>query len=172
MEQLTIIACLLVLVALFLVALAVWSPRKFWVKMSALVLGIFLISLGYVSMTRLLGLPRLSTLEWVQSKSKQAVVLGFKIKEGEGVYLLLEVPDFPIPIYYKLKWGRKLAEELQNADREVRRRGGKLMFKFPSEKSWDDREQKFYPLPHPAPPPKDNGGSTVPEVFNPPAREF
>ncbi len=164
METLTFLILIFAGLVFGLAILAVWSPRKPWVKFLSIALLSATIVIGYVGLADLLSRPKPISLEWVRASAKEAVVLGGVIKENEGIYLLLELPEFPEPRYYKLPWSRDLAEQFQEAMRESRRSGVPTRLRDPFEPSWDDREKKFYAPPQPAAPPKEQQRNT-PQLF-------
>ncbi len=170
METLTIFAFILIPMLLALVIITVWSPRRFWVKIGAVLLGLGSVIVLYIGFADLLSRPKPVSLEWMQRSAKQAVVLGAKAVEDEAIYLWLQLPAVRDPRYYKLPWDRKLAEELQKAMREARQKGGSVVVKLPFEPSLDRKEKMFHPLPQPAAPPKDIEPNN-PELFQRPRRE-
>ncbi len=155
MEALTLHIVIFIGIAIGLTSLAIWSPRKFWVKTCGVVLFAAFTVAGYLSFADLLSRPKPVKLEFAKKKAAEARVLGAKIAEGKGIYLLLELPDFPEPRYYRLPWSRNLAQELQNEMGRARREGRPLMFRLPFEPTWDRKEPMFYPMPQAAEPPKD-----------------
>lgn len=159
METITYLVLIITGFALALAALSIWSPRKPWVKFLGVALAAGVIIIGYVGMTDLLSRPKPVHLEWALDSVKEATVLGGKIEEGEGIYILLDMPEFSEPRYYKLPWSRNLAEQFQEAMRESKRSGIPMKLRNPFEPSWDDKERKFYAPPQPALPLKDEGGS-------------
>ena len=54
-----------------------------------------------------------------------------------------------------LPWDQKLAEQLQKAAREAADRQAAVRMRLPFEPTLDDRAPRFYALPQPALPPKD-----------------
>ncbi len=141
--------------AAFLGTIAVWSPRRLAVKVTAVVAVAAFLPLGYAAMVELLSRPKPVSLEWWLNRSKEATVLGSVIKEGEGIYLWLQLAAAEQPRAYVLPWNRALAEQLQKALAEAEERRTQLRMRLPFEPSLDDREPKFYALPQPALPPKD-----------------
>lgn len=157
MEYLTHHTLYMIPPAILLGAIAIWAPRKVWVKMLAVFLAVIFIATTFYSVSDFLSRPKPSSLEVVRKNAPEAKILGFHLKEGEGIYLWLLTPDSDIPGYYKFPWDRKLAEELMRADRQAREgRRGLFMRKPFFEKSLEtEGEEKFYPEPQEALPPKD-----------------
>jgi hypothetical protein len=82
-------------------------------------------------------------------------VLGSSLREDDGIYLWLQLPNAGEPRSYVLPWDREIAEQLQAAQREAEETQGGLKMRLPFEPSLDDREPKFYAMPQPAPPEKE-----------------
>jgi hypothetical protein len=107
---------------------------------------------GYSDM---LGRPKSTRLELIRSGMKDAKVLGSYIKEGQGVYLWLQLPGVGEPRYYMLPWNKKLAKSLQSAiEQNQKQHGGGVAMGLPFERGWDAEDPKFYPLPQPKLPDK------------------
>ena len=123
----------------------------------ALVSGFFALILvalffGYSDM---LGRPKSSQLEMLRAGMPDAQVLGSYMKEGQGIYLWLQLPGIAEPRYYKMPWNEKLAKSLQEAiQQNAEQHGGGVAMGNPFERSWDMEDPKFYPLPQPKLPDK------------------
>jgi len=116
----------------------------------ALLLG--LLFFGYSDM---LGRPKSTQMEILHRGADEARVLGAYFKEGDGVFLWLQLPDATEPRYYKLPWDAKVAQAIQKAiDQNAARHGGGVAMKLPFERSWSAEGPKFYPLPQPKLPDK------------------
>jgi hypothetical protein len=116
----------------------------------ALLLG--LLFFGYSDM---LGRPKATQLEVLHRGADEARVLGSYFKEGDGVFLWLQLPDAAEPRYYKLPWDAKVAAAIQKAiEQNAQQHGGGVAMKLPFEHSWSAEKPKFYPLPQPKLPEK------------------
>ena len=116
----------------------------------ALLLG--LLFFGYSDM---LGRPKSTQMEILNRGTGEARVLGAYFKEGDGVFLWLQLPGTAEPRYYKLPWDAKVAQAIQKAiDQNAARHGGGVAMKMPFERSWSMEEPQFYPLPQPKLPDK------------------
>jgi hypothetical protein len=105
--------------------------------------------------------PKSTRLEVFRTSLQDAKVIGSYLKENDGVYLWLLLPDSDEPRYYKLPWDKKVAKELQDAIAENEsQHGGGIGMGLPFERSWDREEPKFYALPQPKLP--DKPGETPP----------
>ncbi len=164
MTELTYMFALVAILAGAVASIAVWAPRRLWIKAFALGATMLFIPAAYASMMQLLSMPKPATFEWWHGQAGEATVLGSSMQEEEGIYLWLQLPDVPEPRAYVLPWSRELAEQLQTAQREAEENRSGVQMRLPFEPSLDDREQKFYALPQPALPPKDFN-DPPPEVY-------
>jgi len=153
-----------------LALISIWAPRRLLVKGLALSTTILFIPVAYASLVNLLSLPKPVSMEWWQTEAKEATVLGSSLREDDGIYLWLQLPEVSEPRSYVLPWDRKVAEQLQAAQREAAETQGGLKMRLPFEPSLDDREPKFYALPQPAPPEKEAPASG-PQLYQAPGRD-
>jgi len=153
--DLTYMFAALAILAGVMASISIWSRRRLWIRLTALVVAVLLLPLSYAAFAQLLSRPKPISLEWWFRQADEATVLGSSIQEGEGIYLWLQFSTLDEPRAYMLPWDRKLAEQLQAALRESEENGGQLRMRGPFEPSLDDRDPKFYALPQPALPPKD-----------------
>ena len=72
-------------------------------------------------------------------------VLGAKIVQGEGIFVLLDTGGEPR--HYRLPWDQKLADKLQDILDDPDKGG--VMLKIPFEPSLDTNAAQFWPLPQP-----------------------
>jgi len=149
---------------------AIWAPRRPLVKFAATGLALAFVPVGYVALADLLSRPKPVTLEWWAARADEATVLGSTMREGRGIYLWLQLAGFDEPRAYVLPWSRELAEQLQKALAEAQENDTQVRMRLPFEPSWDDREPKFYALPQPALPPKDETPHN-PQFYAGPASE-
>jgi hypothetical protein len=138
-----------------LALISIWAPRRLLVKGLALSMAVLFIPVAYASFVNLLSRPKPVSLEWWLAEAREATVLGSSLREDDGIYLWLQLPDVSEPRSYVLPWDREIAEQLQKAEREAAETQGGLKMRMPFEPSLDDREPKFYALPQPAPPQKE-----------------
>lgn len=155
MSLITPIFAATVLLAALLATIALWSPRRVLPKLGALALSLLLLPTAYAAYAGLLSKPKPVQLEWWLASAEEATVLASSIREGEGIYLWLQLTGVGEPRSYVLPWDQQMAQELQDAMRDAERNDSGLAMRLPFEPSLDDREPKFYALPQPAMPPKD-----------------
>jgi hypothetical protein len=144
-----------ILVTSILTSISIWAPRRVIVRAAAFGLAVLFVPLSYASFASLLSKPKPVALEWIQANTQEASVLGSSIREGEAIYIWLQMPGVDEPRAYTLPWNRSIANQLQEARRKAEEQGTGLGMRLPFEHSWDKQEPKFYPLPQPAMPPKD-----------------
>jgi hypothetical protein len=144
-----------VLVASVLTSISIWAPRRVIVRFAAFGLAVLFVPLSYASFAALLSKPKPVSLEWMRGNTKEANVLGATMREGEAIYIWLQISGVDEPRAYALPWSREVAQQLQEARRKAEEQGTGLGMRLPFEHSWDKQEPKFYPLPQPAMPPKD-----------------
>jgi len=150
---------------------SIWSPRRLRVKLSALFTTLLFLPLAYGAMVHLLSKPKPVHLEWWQANAAEAAVLGSSMREGQGIYLWLQMGDLVEPRSYVLPWDQELAQQLQDALREAEENGSGVQMRLPFEPSLDNREPRFYALPQPAFPPKDRESGPAPQMFSGPSTD-
>ena len=144
----------LVLVAALLSNIGIWSPRRLWLKLSALVAAMAFIPLGYTSLSELLSRPKPVALEWLRRELPEATLLGANMQEDRAIYLWLKVPEINEPRAYTLPWNRALAEQLQRTQREAKKNRNGVRVRRPFDGTDDPRERMLYAAPQQALPPK------------------
>ena len=97
-----------------LAAIAIWAPRKTWVRVSAVCITVLFVPLIYIELMGLLSKPKPMAYEWWESQVKKAEVLGVSLHEGEAIYMWLRLDGSVQPRYYVLPWRQKLAEKLED----------------------------------------------------------
>jgi hypothetical protein len=155
MTELTYLFATLAVLTGVMTSISIWAPRRLRLKLGALGAAALVLAAAYAGFLHLLSLPKPIGLEWWHARAERATVLASALREGEGIYLWLQLSDAPEPRAYLLPWSRDLAEQLQAARREAEQNQTQLQMRLPFEPSLDDREPKFYAMPQPALPPKD-----------------
>ena len=131
-------------------------PRgSLWRRTLSVGMFVMLIAVVYGGALEMMSRPKTVRLEW--RNLAEATVLAASMREGEAIYVWLEIEGTNEPRAYALPWNRDLAEQLQTAQREASENGSHVQMRLPFEPSLDDREPKFYALPQPPLPPKDVG---------------
>lgn len=169
----TLLPLFAVVVALVagLAVVSIWAPRRLAMKLAALGLALACMPTAYAAMMGLLSMPKPASFEWWLDQAEEATVLGSSIKEDQAIYLWLQIDSAEEPRAYVLPWNRRMAEELQEAARQAEEARSALRMRLPFEPSLDEREPRFYALPQPALPPKDQLDPPPAQLFQPPGRE-
>ncbi len=136
-----------ILLAAVLVTICIWSPRRVRVKLVALIIAALFMPAAYAGLAGLMSRPKPVSLEWVQREASEATVLGADFREGEAIYVWLQVPGVSEPRAYVLPWNKNTAKQLMKATRQAEKRGQKVKMGQPFERSLDEREGKFYTEP-------------------------
>ena len=135
--------------------ISIAAPRRLAIKVAALATVVLFLPVAYASLIALLSKPKPVDLEWWLTDATEAEVVASRLIENEGIYLWLQLVGVAEPRAYVLPWDRNSAEQLQKALREAEQNRSGVQMRLPFEPSLDDREPKFYALPQPALPPKD-----------------
>lgn len=143
-----------VTLAAFLTAISIWSHRKLWAKICAVVATALFIPTVYLSYADLLSRPKPASLEWLHRDASEATVVGSKLREGDAIYLWIELADAAEPRAYRLPWEQELAKQLHGAQREAEANGTKVRMRMPFKERADEVEPLFYAMPQPPLPPK------------------
>lgn len=115
------------------------------------------IAMALYLFNQLLSQPRPVDQEYF-SRAKEAVVLAVRPKDGEAIYLWLQLPDRQAPAYYVMPWSGRAAGDLEIAQREAAQRDGVLMMNAPFKRGWrqgikgDEKDAVFYAAAPPRPP--------------------
>lgn len=142
------------ILATVLAAIGVGAPRKFWIKVCALVTIALFLPAAYVSLAELLSRPKPVRIEWAQRNAPHATVLGAQLQEGKAIYLWLMLKGHDEPRAYVLPWNKRMARQLHEARQEAGRKGSKVMMRLPFKRQRDDGPKVFYAPPQPPLPPK------------------
>ena len=140
--------------AVVLAAISIWSHRKLFAKVSAVLAAALFIPTVYLSYAHLMSRPKPVSLEWWHQGASEATVVGSRMREGEAIYLWIELADTDEPRAYKLPWQQELAKQLYGAEREAQANGTKVQMRLPFQERPDDQEPLFYAQPQPSLPPK------------------
>lgn len=163
MNELTWLFGGVALTAGLLASVAIWSPRRPAAKLGALGATAALLPAIYLGFVHLLSMPKPVAMEWWHARAAEATVLGTALREGEAIYVWLDLEEADEPRAYVLPWDRDLAEQLQTASREAQEKGGAVRMRLPFEPSLDQAAPRFYAMPQAAAPAK--GGEATPPLF-------
>lgn len=170
MKNLPEIFAIAAILATALCMMSIWAPRRLPIKLGALVTSCLFLPVAYAALSDLLSKPKPVGLEWWHAQAEEATVLGSTMREGEGIYLWLQMANISEPRSYVLPWSREMAQQLQDAMEEAQEQESGVRMRLPFEPSFDKEEPKFYALPQPSLPEKDDVLQS-PEMFNGPAHD-
>ena len=140
--------------AAVLCSIAIWAPRSVKIKLVALGCTAMFLPIGYVGLNDILSRPKPMQLETLHSQIENVEVVSAMMKEDEGIYLWLQLPEVSEPRSYKLPWTDEAAKQLHKAQQEAEANGTQVQMKKPFERSVDLTEPVFYAPPQAALPPK------------------
>ncbi len=137
-----------------LASIAIWSPRALLLKVSSLVCATALLPVCYLGLNDILSRPKPVMLETIHKDVSEASVLGSVMREGEAIYIWLQIPNVDEPRAYQLPWSEETAKQLHKAQQDAEQTGTQVKMKKPFEKTVDNQEPVFHAPPPPAPPEK------------------
>lgn len=154
MEPLLILGVSSGVLAAVLVNIAIWAPRRLWIKLAALATAACFLPVAYLGFAELLGRPKPAELDWSLSDQDEATVLAARIREGEAIYLWLGFKNEGEPLSFVLPWNEALARELYSAQGEAQENGGEVRARLPLNSDLTTDDPLFYAAPQPPPQPK------------------
>jgi hypothetical protein len=127
--------------------------------------GVFvaLVAVVYGGTIEVMSRPKPVALEW--RDVAEAKLLGATMREGEAIFVWLQVEGEAEPLAYALPWSVEAAQQLQGATAEAETSGTDVMVTQPFGDGLDDREPKFYAAPQPPMPEKDYAADASSEPF-------
>jgi hypothetical protein len=93
-------------------------------------------------------------LETAHKELEEVAVISSLMREDEGIYLWLQIPEVTEPRSYKLPWSEEAAKQLHKAQQSAEANGTEVQMKKPFTKTLDTEEPVFYAAPQAALPPK------------------
>jgi len=142
-------------------------PRgRVWQRATSATIFLVLIGVVYGGSIELLSRPKPLRLEW--REATEAKVIGATMREGEAIYVWLEVPGADMPRAYALPWDLQMAQQLQEAMQEGQATGTDVQMSMPFDPGLDDRDPKFYAAPQQALPDKNYSGGNKTIVYQQP----
>lgn len=101
---------------------AVKSARSGWARLFIILAAALTYAAVFVGPVQLLSYAKPVSMEWVNRHVEEAEVLHAELREGDGIYLLLDW--YGTPRYYKIPWDIKLAQQLLEAMEQARQQAG------------------------------------------------
>ena len=172
MTNLPFLFALAAVLAAVLASIAIWAPRRLAVKagrrrLRRPVHARWPMPAAATCSSR----PKPVGLEWWLDEADEATVLGSQMREGDSLYLWLQLAGEAEPRAYRLPWNQQMAQQLQQALEEApaqRHRGPDA----PAVRADPGRaaSPSSTPPPQPALPPKDLAQPPA-QVYEQPGRE-
>ncbi|WP_282609445.1 hypothetical protein [Pelagibius sp. Alg239-R121] len=159
MDSIRIIFPIAVALVAILAQISVWSPRRLWIKVTALVTMSLFLPVAYISLETLLSRPKPVAMDWASEHLEDASVLAARIDEEESIYLWLAVAGIDEPRSYVLPWTEETARELHAAQQGAEQEGTDVKIRRPAESGQDNQEPMFYAPPQDTPPEKQHADS-------------
>lgn len=154
MDSLTILFAVSVVVTALLGAIAIRAPRQLAIRSGAVVLAGLLMATAYAAYAELMGRPKPISLEWAARNATEATVVAADMREGEAIYLWLQLDEAPAPRAYALPWSLEAARELHQAQGEAAEEGTEVRMSGPFQETEEGGERMFYAEPQKPLPPK------------------
>lgn len=143
--------CLVGLLAL----VAILSPAKRRFKSLALLGTALFLPLSYLIANDLLSRPKPLQLEVLTQHLDKSVVKSSIMKEGEAIYLWLQMENVDEPRAYHLPWSDELALQLHKAQREAEQSGTEVEMNMAEGDTQDSEAPMFAAKAAIPPPPKE-----------------
>ncbi len=137
-----------------LCSIAIWAPRSVKLKLTALVCAALFLPVGYAALNDILSRPKPMQLETAHKELQDVAVISSLMREDEGIYLWLQLPEVDEPRSYKLPWSDEAAKQLHKAQQNAEQNGTNVQMKKPFETTLDTQDPVFYAAPQAALPPK------------------
>ncbi|MCH8111865.1 MAG: hypothetical protein IH905_07915 [Proteobacteria bacterium] len=157
MTQLLVLFVGVVVFVTALAGITIWSPQRISVKVGALALSALLMASSYGGFLELMGRPKPASLEWI-AQVEEATVVGVRMREGEAIYLWLELETPSEPRSYVIPWSQEEARQLRAAMQEAESNGGEVRMREPFSNRPQTDQPMFYAQPQPTLPAKPNAG--------------
>ncbi|MBU2531527.1 MAG: hypothetical protein KKB37_02210 [Alphaproteobacteria bacterium] len=172
MEALYYLFAAALIVVAFQAAIAIWSPRIIWLRISAVAITALFIPLAYVTLTLLLSRPKPVDFAWFERNADKAAILGVSLDEGRAIYLWLRVDGDTMPGYYVLPWRQAQAEQLEDTLHAAVRSRSQVVLRQPfARKSL--QEQGALSIEIIPPPSLPNKPPQIPpQIFNPRSQDI
>ena len=106
MSQLPHLFAAALMLAAVLASLCIWSRRRLAFRITGLVVTAMYIPFAYVSLVDLLSRPKPLVLERSHERIAEATVISSVLREGEAIFVWLQIPEVGEPRSYALPWTR------------------------------------------------------------------
>ncbi len=143
-----------------LAAISIWSNHRLLLKSTAVLIVALILPAAYITILDLLSRPKPVSLEWSSRDLSEATVISAHLKEGDRIFLWLQVEGVDEPRYYVLPWDEQVAKQLYGAQQEAKAKGTEVRMNRPFAQKNLDTDMMFYALPQRAAPPKQDPGNS------------
>lgn len=154
-DPLTGLYALAIVAVVGLTLVAASAPQRLWLRIGALSLAAVLLAVSFGGLIELLGRSKPTSLEWMRAQEDQATVLAHQMREGEAIFVWLQLESEDEPRAYALPWDEQKARELHEAAEAAKKSGTKVRMHRPFVHSTLRTEPIFHAEPQPAPPTKE-----------------
>ena len=161
-EPLLILGVASGLLAAVLVNIAIWAPRRLWLKLAALTTAACLALVAYGGFSELLSRPKPVSLQWNGGEEGTATVLAAEMREGEAIYLWIGFEGLSEPRSFVMPWDEAAARQLHGAQGEAEESGMRLRVRLPMDAQLVEEIPLFYAEPQAPPLPKAQASENPP----------
>ncbi len=152
--------------------ITIWSPRRLWLRVGAVVVTALFMPLAYLALTILLSRPKPVDFAWFERNADKATVLGVSLDEGKSIYLWLHVDGHAMPGYYVLPWRQSQAEQLEDTLHAAVQSRAQIVLRKPfAKKSLQEKGSLSIEIIPPASPPM-KPPQVPPRIFNPRSQDI
>ncbi|HIM45526.1 MAG TPA: hypothetical protein EYM34_04570 [Alphaproteobacteria bacterium] len=127
-------------------SISIWAPRKLWIRGASVIATAGLIIVSNIDFSDLPSRPIPIHLEWAMRTVTEARVLGASPREGEAIFVWLQIRGVTEPRAYRMPWSRELAQQLQDATEQNRgtQTGVRMRSPFRNQIQENNQRQAFY----------------------------
>lgn len=146
MDDMIYLFAAVVFLAAVLASISIWAPRKLWIRGASVIATAGLIIVSYIGFSDLLSRPKPIHLEWAMRTVTEARVLGASPREGEAIFVWLQIRGVTEPRAYRMPWSRELAQQLQDAAEQNRgtQTGVRMRSPFRNQIQKNNQKPAFY----------------------------
>ena len=102
MDDMIYLFAAVVFLAAVLASISIWAPRKLWIRGASVIATAGLIIVSYIGFSDLLSRPKPIHLEWAMRTVTEARVLGVSPREGEAIFVWLQIRGVTEPRAYRM----------------------------------------------------------------------
>lgn len=137
-----------------LALVAILAPKGIRWKVVALGIAALFLPVSYLTANDLLSRPKPFQQELLQAQLDEAVVLSSLIRDGEDIFIWLQMEGYDEPRAYRLPWSEEVAVQLHKAQSEAEQQGVETTLQLPEGDTEQDAVPFFEVTAPPVPPSK------------------